>query len=164
MRLFGAATIKRSHQTGVTSLAFIAQDTACPPERIERISDPASGLEGVIVLHSTRLGPAAGGCRLRDYPDENAMIADALRLAEGMSYKNALADLPFGGGIISVAGEYLGWSENEVMRRVDAIPDRLCELLLSANVAGAPPACLASQAARSIIAAGAGVRTFEPAR
>lgn len=79
-------------------MAYFAVDANCPPERVERISDPASGLDGVIVLHSTRLGPAAGGCRLWDYPSESAMIGDALRLAEGMSYKNALAGLPFGGG------------------------------------------------------------------
>ena len=79
-------------------MAYFAADAACPPERVERISDPETGLEGVIVIHSTRLGPAAGGCRLMEYPSERAMIADAVRLAEGMSYKNALAGLPLGGG------------------------------------------------------------------
>ena len=71
---------------------------AVPPEAVHVVSDPASGLEGVIVLHSTRRGPAAGGCRLWRYADRAAMTADALRLAEGMTYKNALADLPLGGG------------------------------------------------------------------
>lgn len=71
---------------------------ACLPEAVRMLSDPESGLEGVIVLHSTRRGPAAGGCRLWRYPDQAAMTRDALRLAEGMAYKNALADLPLGGG------------------------------------------------------------------
>ncbi len=71
---------------------------AHPPEMVIPIADPASGLRGVIVLHSTRLGPAAGGCRFWHYPDQAAMTADAVRLAEGMAYKNALADLPLGGG------------------------------------------------------------------
>lgn len=71
---------------------------ALPPEAVHMIADPESGLEGVIVLHSTRLGPAAGGCRLWTYPDAGAMTRDALRLAEGMAYKNAMADLPLGGG------------------------------------------------------------------
>jgi leucine dehydrogenase len=62
------------------------------------VHDPASHLEGIIVLHSTNLGPAAGGCRLWDYPTADAMATDAYRLAEGMSYKNAIAGLPFGGG------------------------------------------------------------------
>lgn len=69
-----------------------------PPEAVHVMRDLASGLEGVIVLHSTRLGPAAGGCRLWHYPVTAAATTDALRLAEGMAYKNALADLPLGGG------------------------------------------------------------------
>jgi leucine dehydrogenase len=68
------------------------------PETVRILSDPASGLEGVIVLHSTRRGPAAGGVRLWRYADRETLNADALRLAEAMAYKNALADLPLGGG------------------------------------------------------------------
>lgn len=69
-----------------------------PPEAVHVMRDPETGLEGVIVLHSTRLGPAAGGCRLWHYADAAMATTDALRLAEGMAYKNALADLPLGGG------------------------------------------------------------------
>ncbi|MFC3724069.1 Glu/Leu/Phe/Val dehydrogenase family protein [Neoaquamicrobium sediminum] len=61
------------------------------PEGVHTLRDPDSGLEGLIVLHSTALGPAAGGCRLLHYQDASLMRADAFRLAEGMSYKNALA-------------------------------------------------------------------------
>lgn len=68
------------------------------PEAVHVLRDPDAGLDGAIVLHSTRLGPAAGGCRLWRYDDHGAMTRDALRLAEGMAYKNALADLPLGGG------------------------------------------------------------------
>lgn len=68
------------------------------PERLVRIEDLESGLEGVIVVHSTALGPAAGGCRLWTYPDHASACRDAVRLAAGMSYKNALAGLPLGGG------------------------------------------------------------------
>lgn len=71
---------------------------ACPPEAVHLVHDKGSGLDGVIVLHSTRLGPAAGGCRFWHYPDRTAAARDAMRLAEGMAYKNALADLPLGGG------------------------------------------------------------------
>jgi len=71
---------------------------AAPPESVHVVSDPASGLDGVIVLHSTRRGPAAGGCRLWRYASGADMAKDAARLAEGMAYKNALADLPLGGG------------------------------------------------------------------
>lgn len=69
-----------------------------PPMEYVRLYDEAAGLDGVIAIHSTARGPAAGGCRFWTYPDESAAMADAVRLAEGMSYKNAMAELPFGGG------------------------------------------------------------------
>ncbi|HET8611175.1 MAG TPA: Glu/Leu/Phe/Val dehydrogenase dimerization domain-containing protein [Sphingomonas sp.] len=68
------------------------------PAQVHMVHDAATGLEGIIVLHSTVLGPAAGGCRYWSYPSASEMAVDAFRLAEGMSYKNALADLPLGGG------------------------------------------------------------------
>jgi len=60
--------------------------------------DPATGLRALIALHSTRLGPALGGCRCLPYPDEHTALNDVCRLARGMSYKAALAGLPLGGG------------------------------------------------------------------
>ncbi|MDZ7644130.1 MAG: amino acid dehydrogenase [Woeseiaceae bacterium] len=57
---------------------------------------PASG--AIIAIHSTRLGPAAGGCRLWSYASDEAALFDVLRLSRGMSYKNAMAGLRFGGG------------------------------------------------------------------
>ena len=60
--------------------------------------DIASGLKTIIAIHSTARGPAFGGCRLWHYDDDAAAMLDALRLSQGMSLKNALADLPFGGG------------------------------------------------------------------
>lgn len=69
-----------------------------PSEQLLVLDDADAQLQGVIVIHSTGLGPAAGGCRFWEYPSMDAASADALRLAVGMSYKNALADLPLGGG------------------------------------------------------------------
>lgn len=67
-------------------------------ERLHLINDEKTGLSGVIAIHSTALGPAAGGCRFWHYTSNEEMTRDAARLARGMSYKNALAGLPFGGG------------------------------------------------------------------
>lgn len=67
-------------------------------ERVVVLNDPAKGLQGVICIHSTALGPAMGGCRRAHYVSPDAALSDALRLAQGMSYKNALAGLPAGGG------------------------------------------------------------------
>jgi len=67
-------------------------------EGVHFFSDPASGLRAVIAIHSTHLGPAAGGTRFWHYPDANDAVTDALRLSRGMSFKNAMAGLPVGGG------------------------------------------------------------------
>ena len=67
-------------------------------EEIVHFSDGVTGLAGVIAIHSTALGPAAGGCRMAHYADRDAAVLDARRLSRGMSYKNAVAGLPAGGG------------------------------------------------------------------
>ncbi|EDP46026.1 Glu/Leu/Phe/Val dehydrogenase family protein [Rickettsiella grylli] len=60
--------------------------------------DEIHQLCAIVAIHSTRLGPALGGCRFIEYTSINLAICDALRLAQGMSYKAALANLPLGGG------------------------------------------------------------------
>ncbi|WP_049268172.1 Glu/Leu/Phe/Val dehydrogenase dimerization domain-containing protein, partial [Pseudomonas aeruginosa] len=67
-------------------------------EGLHLAQDPATGLKAIIAIHSTRLGPALGGCRYLPYPNDEAAIGDAIRLAQGMSYKAALAGLEQGGG------------------------------------------------------------------
>jgi leucine dehydrogenase len=67
-------------------------------EGVHFFSDPATGLRAVIAIHSTHLGPAAGGTRFWHYADTNDAVTDALRLSRGMSFKNAMAGLPVGGG------------------------------------------------------------------
>lgn len=60
--------------------------------------DPKQDLKAIIAVHSTRLGPALGGCRLASYKSEQAAVADAIGLARGMSYKAAIHRLEYGGG------------------------------------------------------------------
>jgi leucine dehydrogenase len=67
-------------------------------EGVHLFTDPVSGLRAVIAIHSTKLGPAAGGVRFWHYADSDRAITDALRLSRGMSYKNAMAGLDLGGG------------------------------------------------------------------
>ncbi len=67
-------------------------------ELVQLVRDRASGLTAIIALHSTHLGPGAGGTRFWHYPDGKDALRDALRLSRGMSYKNAMAGLPMGGG------------------------------------------------------------------
>ena len=67
-------------------------------EVVQFVTDPKTGLKAIIAIHSTHLGPAAGGCRFWHYADDGEALTDALRLSRGMSYKNAMAGLPLGGG------------------------------------------------------------------
>lgn len=68
------------------------------PQQVLPIKDSTSNTIGYIVVDSTNLGPAMGGCRLWQYESEAKTLLDAQRLARGMSYKNAVAGLPLGGG------------------------------------------------------------------
>jgi leucine dehydrogenase len=71
--------------------------------------DAASGLRSIIALHSTRLGPAIGGCRIRAYTTEEEAITDVTRLAQAMTYKAAVAGLGHGGGkAVIIAPPQLG--------------------------------------------------------
>lgn len=67
-------------------------------EFVHVVRDRASGLTAIIAVHSTHLGPGAGGTRFWHYPNPKDGLRDALRLSRGMSYKNAMAGLPAGGG------------------------------------------------------------------
>ncbi|MEK1906026.1 MAG: Glu/Leu/Phe/Val dehydrogenase dimerization domain-containing protein, partial [Pseudomonas sp.] len=67
-------------------------------EALHLAQDPVTGLKAIIAIHNTRLGPALGGCRYLAYPDTDSAVRDAIRLAQGMSYKAALAGLEQGGG------------------------------------------------------------------
>jgi leucine dehydrogenase len=67
-------------------------------ERVVFCHDASTGLKAIIAVHSTALGPAAGGTRLWPYANDAKALHDVLRLSRGMSYKNAMAGLRFGGG------------------------------------------------------------------
>ncbi|MDV6333127.1 Leu/Phe/Val dehydrogenase [Asticcacaulis sp. 201] len=73
-------------------------------EKVLMVEDAASGLKAIIAVHSTALGAAAGGCRLWSYESGVSALGDALRLSRGMSYKNAMANLPMGGGKAVILG------------------------------------------------------------
>ncbi len=83
----------------------ITEITPLGHEHVIRVADPAVGLVGFIAVHSTTLGPAAGGLRMRPYDTEEDAIHDVLRLSRGMTLKNAAADLPLGGGKAVIMGD-----------------------------------------------------------
>ncbi len=83
----------------------ITEVTITGHEKVLRVEEPSLGLTGFIAVHSTALGPAAGGLRMRPYADEAAALTDVLRLSRGMTYKNAAAGLPLGGGKAVILGD-----------------------------------------------------------
>lgn len=74
-------------------------------ENVVFCADKETGLKAIIAVHSTKLGPAVGGCRLWQYDNNQDAIYDVLRLSKGMTYKNAVARLPFGGGKSVIIGD-----------------------------------------------------------
>jgi leucine dehydrogenase len=73
-------------------------------ESVSFFDDAKTGLRAIIAVHSTALGPACGGTRMYPYATADAALTDVLRLSKGMSYKNAIADLPLGGGKAVIIG------------------------------------------------------------
>ncbi|MFC3907820.1 Leu/Phe/Val dehydrogenase [Legionella dresdenensis] len=109
-------------------------------------ADPATGMQAIIAVHNTKLGPALGGCRFIEYDDLFSAIHDAMRLARGMSYKAALTNLPLGGGksvIIKPKGGFdrasyfhtFGKFVNELNGRYITALDSGTELTDMANIA-----------------------------
>ncbi len=67
-------------------------------EQVIFVTDSAADLRGIISIHNTALGPAAGGCRMQPYESVDKALFDVLRLSRGMTLKSAVAGLPLGGG------------------------------------------------------------------
>jgi len=74
-------------------------------EQVVFCHDRSTGLRAIIAIHSTVLGPSLGGTRFYPYPNEEAALTDVLRLAEGMTYKAAVAGLDQGGGKAVIIGD-----------------------------------------------------------
>ena len=74
-------------------------------EQLVACYDKSSGYRGIIAIHDTTLGPALGGTRFWNYQSEEEAVFDVLRLARGMTYKNAVAGLNLGGGKAVIIGD-----------------------------------------------------------
>ena len=74
-------------------------------EQVTYFSDEETGLQAIVAIHDTRLGPSLGGTRMRDYESEDAALKDVLRLSNAMTFKAAAADLDLGGGKAVIIGD-----------------------------------------------------------
>ena len=118
--------------------------------------DAATSLRAIIAIHSTALGPAAGGCRMWPYATTADAVCDALRLSRSMSYKNALAGVPFGGGKAVIIGESLQAKTPQLFEAFGRLVDSLGGRYLTAEDIGTTTADMASVARATRHVAGLG--------
>jgi len=111
-------------------------------EGVHAFFDEKTGLKSIIAIHSTARGPAAGGCRMWDYSSADAALTDALRLSRGMSYKNAMADLDFGGGKAVIIGDSRSQKTPELFEAFGRAVDSLGGRYWTAEDVGVSPADL----------------------
>ncbi len=112
-------------------------------ERVVEFKDNSLGLLGYIAIHSTQRGPAAGGVRMRPYGHPAEALDDALRLARGMTFKNAAADLPLGGGKAVIIGDPHEDKSPELLRAFGRVIQGLNGLYWTAEDMGMTPADMA---------------------
>ena len=74
-------------------------------EKILFCKDTSTNLKAIIAVHSTKLGPGLGGCRMWDYKNQNEALNDVLRLSRGMTYKASITGLNLGGGKAVIIGD-----------------------------------------------------------
>jgi leucine dehydrogenase len=109
-------------------------------ERVVLGSDESAGYRGMVVVHSTALGPAVGGTRYWSYKTEDDAVTDALRLARGMTYKNALAGLPFGGGKSIIMRDGNAVDREQLFRAHGRMVNSLAGKYITAEDVGTSPA------------------------
>lgn len=105
-------------------------------EVVHFVTDRATGLRAIIAVHSTHLGPGAGGTRLWHYANSGDGVADALRLSRGMSYKNAMAGLSLGGGKAVILADEGRTKTPEMFAAFGRAVDRLCGAYVTAEDVG----------------------------
>lgn len=118
----------------------VSQISSATHEAIYRVENVASGLTGFIAIHSTQLGPAAGGLRMRPYESEAQALEDVRRLSEGMTYKNAAAGLPLGGGKAVIIGDPATQKTPEMLRAFGRAIHSLTGRYITAEDMGMSPA------------------------
>lgn len=123
-------------------------------ERLVQVTADSVGLNALISIHSTKLGPAAGGCRMFSYDTLQDAIYDVERLSRGMTYKNAAANLALGGGKSVIIGDPKKIKSPELMRAFGSFVNTLEGQYFTAEDVGISPADLAFSAEATDFVAG----------
>ena len=125
-------------------------------EQVVFVSEPKSGLKGIIAVHNTNLGPAMGGCRMWNYASEALAVNDVLRLSRGMTYKNAVAGLPIGGGKSVIIGNPKTDKTPALFEALGEALERLGGRYITAEDVGTSPQDMAHVATKTGYVAGLG--------
>lgn len=105
-------------------------------EQVVFVNDEPSGLNAIIAIHNSNLGPAVGGCRMFPYASQGEALEDVLRLSRGMTYKSALAGLPMGGGKAVIIGDPSSQKTPELFAKMGEFIDSLNGRYISAEDSG----------------------------
>jgi len=123
-----------------TALEIVELEPSQGYERLLRCREASSGLDALISLHSTKFGPAAGGCRMWPFESVEAAIVDVERLSRGMTYKNIAADLPLGGGKAVIIGNATSGKTGQLLAAFGRFVDHLHGSYYTAEDVGISPA------------------------
>jgi leucine dehydrogenase len=126
-------------------------------EQVCFVSESTSGLRAIIAIHNTKRGPAMGGCRMWNYVNEAQALNDVLRLSRGMTYKNAAADLPIGGGKCVLIGDPKRDKTPALFEALGEALERLGGRYITAEDVGTSPSDMAHVSKKSRHVAGLGV-------
>lgn len=117
-------------------MSVFQQDDFDDHEQVAFFKDDATGLRAIIAVHNTNLGPALGGVRMWPYANDAEAVRDVLRLSRGMTYKSALAGLPFGGGKSVIIGDPRHDKSEALMRAMGCAVDKLGGRYIAAEDSG----------------------------
>ena len=105
-------------------------------EQVALTADPLTGLQAIVAVHSTVLGPSLGGTRFWPYDSERDALRDVLRLATGMTYKHAACGNDLGGGKAVIIGDPRAIRSDELVLAYGRFVDRLGGRYLTAEDVG----------------------------
>jgi len=92
------------NQLGSSTFSLLNTMQEMGHEQVVYCTDPETGLNAIIAIHDTTLGPSLGGVRMWPYASEADALKDVLRLSRGMTYKSAVSGLDLGGGKAVILG------------------------------------------------------------
>ena len=118
-------------------------------EQVVFTYDPSCGYKGIIAIHNTALGPALGGTRFWNYESDYDALIDVLRLSRGMTYKSALAGLPFGGGKSVIMGDPRSDKSRQLLLAMGDFVESLGGLYIAAEDSGTSVEDMRTMAART---------------